>query len=393
MNDDKKLTNEPTENTDKLDNSNVDDNLEIKDIEDVKDIEDIEDIEDIKDIEDVEENKETIIPQEKIKETINSPATNVITTENKESTKILKKTQNKIKTTIKQKSTETYNSMLNKFEKLSDKKRYLIIGGTGLILGAFIFSPSSDNAIKIKTYDDIVEQARDLLEITESLDKENKELKVKLDEAAPWFELSEKQKNEQILIQAKEDNAKYLNIIESGKLYYNMTPEERLIADEWIDSKYNSSINLLKEAYKDNYEAIKKDRESSLAKIKEEAKQAEEAKKKAEEEAKQKAEAEKYNTGLTWEQIAREGKIGTLCKFEGKVIQVIKGDGYVQCRVATKGNYDNVMLIQVVNPEKTILEDDHISFKGASLGTIEYTTVLGAQMSVPAVLVAEYTLS
>lgn len=276
--------------------------------------------------------------------------------------------------------------------KKSKRFKYLATGGLSFILAAIIFSPSSDIVIKIKTYDDIVEQARDLLEIVESLDAENKELKEKLEEAKPWFDLSEKEKEEQILNQAKEENATYLALVDSGKSYFNMTENERKVMNEWLDTEYKESISQLKDLYKDKYEYAVKDKEQSLTKIDAEKKAAEEKKKKEEEEAFKKAEAEKYNTGLTWEKIAREGMVGTLCQFKGNVLQVMKGDDFVQCRVATKDNYDDVMLIEVHDIDKTILEGDTITFKGMSMGTIEYTTVLGAEVSIPAVLVAEYTL-
>ena len=106
----------------------------------------------------------------------------------------------------------------------------------------------------------------------------------------------------------------------------------------------------------------------------------------AEEQAKKEAEAHKYETGLTWEQIAREGKKGTLGQFEGKIIQVMNGDGFTQYRVTINGNYDQVMLIEVKNgvSKETLLEDDYVYFKGESLGTITYTTVMGAEMTIPA---------
>lgn len=289
---------------------------------------------------------------------------------------------------------DSYNTTDVDSAKLKKSKRlkYLSIGGVGFLLGAIMFSPSSENAKKIEVYDSTVKQSNELTKTNESLKKENKELKEKVEEAAPWFRLSEEEKNEQLLSQAKKENAKYLNLVDSDKSYYDMTEEEREIMDEWIDTEYDKSITQFQDAYKDKYDKALADRESSLEKIEAEKKAAEEKKKKEEEEARKKAEAEKYNTGLTWEKIAREGMIGTLCQFKGKVLQVMKGDGYVQCRVATKGNYDDVMLIEVHDIDKTILEGDSITFKGMSMGTIEYTTVLGAELSVPAVLVAEYTL-
>ena len=129
-------------------------------------------------------------------------------------------------------------------------------------------------------------------------------------------------------------------------------------------------------------------------KAKKEAEEKAAAEKKAQEEAAAKeAEAHKYETGLTWEDIAREGKIGTLGQFEGKIIQVMNGNGYTQYRVAINGNYDTIMLVEIDDSIKTetLLENDYIYFKGSSAGNMTYTTVLGAEMTIPAFIVDEVT--
>ena len=136
-------------------------------------------------------------------------------------------------------------------------------------------------------------------------------------------------------------------------------------------------------------QATKEEAEAEQKRIAEEQAQKaaeKQAQKEAEEQAKKEAEAHKYETGLTWEQIAREGKKGTLGQFEGKIIQVMNGDGFTQYRVTINGNYDQVMLIEVKNgvAKETLLEDDYVYFKGESLGTITYTTVMGAEMTIPA---------
>ena len=136
-------------------------------------------------------------------------------------------------------------------------------------------------------------------------------------------------------------------------------------------------------------QATKEEAEAEQKRIAEEQAQKaaeKQAQKEAEEQAKKEAEAHKYETGLTWEQIAREGKKGTLGQFEGKIIQVMNGDGFTQYRVTINGDYDQVMLIEVKNgvSKETLLEDDYVYFKGESLGTITYTTVMGAEMTIPA---------
>ena len=86
-------------------------------------------------------------------------------------------------------------------------------------------------------------------------------------------------------------------------------------------------------------------------------------------------------------------------KFDGKVLQVIDGftvtdfthgikaDSYnYGLRVATKGNYDDVVFVVVSKlfvDGGRILEDDKITVYGQYAGIYDYTTVLGAAQSIP----------
>ena len=161
---------------------------------------------------------------------------------------------------------------------------------------------------------------------------------------------------------------------EKTKSYVELNETEKSIVD--------TKIQEVRQATKEEAEAEQK----RIAEEQAQKKAEKQAQKEAEEQAKKEAEAHKYETGLTWEQIAREGKKGTLGQFEGKIIQVMNGDGFTQYRVTINGDYDQVMLIEVKNgvSKETLLEDDYIYFKGESLGTITYTTVMGAEMTVPA---------
>lgn len=81
----------------------------------------------------------------------------------------------------------------------------------------------------------------------------------------------------------------------------------------------------------------------------------------------------------------------TKIKFTGKVVQVIGGDdsiGALRVNV-TKGKYgydDTIYVMYVPDPSNRILEDDIISLYGVSTGLYSYTTVLGAQVTIPSVL-------
>ena len=166
---------------------------------------------------------------------------------------------------------------------------------------------------------------------------------------------------------------------EETKNYTSLTEDEKKIINEKIVEVKNAT----QEQKEAEQRAIEEEKARKAAE--------EKAKKEAEEQAKREAEAQKYETGLTWEQIAREGKVGTLGKFEGKIIQVMNGTGFKQYRVAINGSYDNVMLIEVQDEvvSETLLEDDYVYFKGESLGQYTYKTVLGAEMTVPAFEVHE----
>ena len=177
----------------------------------------------------------------------------------------------------------------------------------------------------------------------------------------------------------KDLNSKYNHQVEYNT---NLESEKETIEKELSDLKEKTK------SYVELNETEKGIVDAKIQEVRQATKEEAEAEQKriAEEQAKKEAEAHKYETGLTWEQIAREGKKGTLGQFEGKIIQVMNGDGFTQYRVTINGNYDQVMLIEVKNgvAKETLLEDDYVYFKGESLGTITYTTVMGAEMTIPA---------
>lgn len=260
--------------------------------------------------------------------------------------------------------------------------KYIVPSVAGFIIGGMFCSPSTEMTEKYNQFDKINSELSETKEILANLKTENEELNTLVEEAKPWFDMGEKEKEKMLMEQSREENKKWLTVVDSNVSYYKLLEDERDLIDEWLDTKYELMDKNLQEEYKEKYKSTESDREKSIKKIEEEA-----------EKAAKEAEAKKYNTGITWENIARDGRIGEYCKFSGKVIQVINGTSATQYRVATSGSYDNVMLIEIPNSikHKTILEDDNISFKGISAGNMEYTTVLGARMSIPAVLVEEYS--
>ncbi|MDO0105467.1 glycosylating toxin anti-sigma factor TcdC [Clostridioides difficile] len=117
----------------------------------------------------------------------------------------------------------------------------------------------------------------------------------------------------------------------------------------------------------------------------EEAKKAEEQRKKEEEEKKG------YDTGITYDQLARtpDDYKYKKVKFEGKVIQVIEDGDEVQIRLAVSGNYDKVVLCSYkksITPSR-VLEDDYITIRGISAGTITYESTMGGNITIPGIAV------
>lgn len=123
----------------------------------------------------------------------------------------------------------------------------------------------------------------------------------------------------------------------------------------------------------------------------EEAKKAEEVKKAEEQRKKEEEEKKGYDTGITYDQLARtpDDYKYKKVKFEGKVIQVIEDGDEVQIRLAVSGNYDKVVLCSYkksITPSR-VLEDDYITIRGISAGTITYESTMGGNITIPGIAV------
>ena len=207
----------------------------------------------------------------------------------------------------------------SKFKKIF-RKEIIIPFVIGILIGAFLFS-SGDTS----EYEDQITQQQ--TQIAEK-DKKIKELQGKVDEAAPWFEMTaaEQEKKEAELKAAKE------------------------------------------------------------AKEKEEAeKLAAEQKKKEEEEKKG------YDTGITYSQLARtpDDYLAKKVKFSGKVVQVMEDGDSIGIRLAVDGDYDNIILGTFDSSiiSERILEDDYITVYGLSAGIYTYESTMGASISVPSMTI------
>ena len=235
-------------------------------------------------------------------------------------------------------------------------KRIALIGIGALITSTVTVSNGEYNDMKDELnskYEKQIQYTENWKEKSEYLQDKNNELNEQVKIAKEYLELDE---NEKKLVDAKIDEV-------------NKATEEQLAQEK---------------AQKEAEEAARKQAEEEA---KRKAEEEEKARKEEEERQKAEAEAHKYETGLTWEQIAREGKNGTLGQFEGKIVQVINGNyGYTQYRIAINGNYDTIMLVEAASYElkETLLEDDYVYFKGKSMGTVSYESVLGTKITIPA---------
>lgn len=101
--------------------------------------------------------------------------------------------------------------------------------------------------------------------------------------------------------------------------------------------------------------------------------------------------AKVYNS-LNYNEIARDPNTykGQYYTFSGKVLQVMEGSDYggtttTVMRIATKGNYDNVVYVTYERPneDKRILEDDRVTVYGESVGLYTYTSTMGKSITLP----------
>lgn len=107
--------------------------------------------------------------------------------------------------------------------------------------------------------------------------------------------------------------------------------------------------------------------------------------------AKAAEEARGYETGITYDQLARtpDDFKGQKVKFYGKVIQVMEDTGTVQIRLAVDDNYDTILLGEYASStvSSRILEDDYITIYGSSVGTITYQSTMGGNITIPGVYI------
>ncbi|MBS6956344.1 MAG: toxin regulator [Enterocloster asparagiformis] len=114
--------------------------------------------------------------------------------------------------------------------------------------------------------------------------------------------------------------------------------------------------------------------------------QKEEERKVAEEEKKH-----EYETGITYEQLARnpDDFKNKKIKFSGTVLQVLEGSGKNnQIRLAVNDDYGDILFCEYDKNivSSRILEDDHITVYGTSYGLYSYTSTMGSTITIPSAI-------
>lgn len=76
--------------------------------------------------------------------------------------------------------------------------------------------------------------------------------------------------------------------------------------------------------------------------------------------------------------------VGQNVSFSGHVLQVMFGDTYTEYRISSKGRYDDVVYVRMLNDtyNETILEDDNVVVYGKYNGRYTYTSTMGAKITV-----------
>lgn len=251
---------------------------------------------------------------------------------------------------MEQEVTDYKETLLNQGKKKIN--RAIVISAIGwivLIIIGVTMKGQQDSRYKVlkERYESINTQLSDERERASDLQTKVNDLQAKLDE------LENGASTQLVEIKNAYENGEWQNVIDlAGKLH----------------EKYNGS-----EEDKEAQEMAK----NSQSKLDEAAA------------AKAAEEAQGYETGITYDQLARtpDDFKGKKVKFTGKVVQVIEGSGSIQIRLAVNDNYDTILFGQYDSSivGSRVLEDDHITIYGTSAGTISYQSTMGGTITIPGV--------
>lgn len=92
---------------------------------------------------------------------------------------------------------------------------------------------------------------------------------------------------------------------------------------------------------------------------------------------------------INYKNVARDpdAYVGVKMKCTGKVLQVSESDTETDVRLATDGEYDDVVMVGFEPSilDVRVLEDDELTVYGTCVGLFTYSAVLGNEVSIPAI--------
>lgn len=222
-----------------------------------------------------------------------------------------------------------------------------VISGVVLIIVLIVAISKSGQVTSLqKQYDEVSQELEEANEQISSLTDDNAELSQSNEEL--------KSKNDEL------ENGAAKQLVDIKNAYEDGDWETVISLADTLHEQYNGSEED-KEAQKLASASQDKIDEANAAKAAEEAKG--------------------YETGITYDQLARtpDDYYGKKVKFSGKVVQVIEGSGDdVQIRLAVNDDYDTILFGQYSSDivSSRVLEDDYITIYGMSVGTISYESTV-----------------
>lgn len=244
-------------------------------------------------------------------------------------------------------------------------------------------------SVSQEEYDSVKQQA-------EAVESEKAELEASLNTLKSEKEKSESEKAELVKTSTALESEKKQLESEYAKYKEDMKPYEELSVAEAKAKKAEAELQ------KAEAKKQKKEQEEAEAAAQAAAAAAKEAEAAAQAEAQAAAESEAaaakaaeeaagYDTGISYDQLARtpDDYVGKKVKFHGKVIQVLEEDGSTTIRLAVDSNYDTIILgtydSSIVSSR--VLDDDIITVMGVSGGLYSYKSTMGGPITIPSVLI------
>lgn len=150
-----------------------------------------------------------------------------------------------------------------------------------------------------------------------------------------------------------------------------------------------SDAEILEQTNKANLKA--KEDEIALEELEKKEAAEKEAAEKKKKEAAEKEAKKGYETGITYNQLARtpDDYTDKKVKFTGTVIQVLEADSTTQIRLAVNGDYNDIVYGEYSSDivKSRVLDDDTITIYGVSKGLLSYESTIGGTITIPSVYI------